>query len=623
MRLLPLTRLGAHQRGRALRFGLLLPGVSARAGYQVSVAVLHEQDQFRQDVPPVVAPMRHTPDPRHGDHWAVEVDLDRPACRPGPSWGSSGRYVYAFRLRTPAGDEIDQIADPFAREFGVGTLSAVTVDERPYAWSAAESRWRVPPLDQLVLYEVQVHEFAGDLAAVTERLDYLADLGVTGLQLMPLSNVRRHSDWGYIPQGYFGVDERFGGPDDLRALVDAAHGRGIAVVLDAVYGHTSPLFPYAYLYARLPELPNPFVGDFGENMFADGAASPDYHLRLTGDFYYTLNRYCLDEFHVDGFRYDCVPNYWDGPTGDGFANLCYRTYQMVRCTGGAGPYRRFFDRDQVRLIQIAEWLGRPVDALTQTYSTSCWQDGTRDAAVEVARGSSEALGRFGARLGLRDPEFPRRVGNAGDTLEKLPLQYLENHDHSRFLAEVAPLWNPDIGGDPLFAEGDRAYAYRLQPYLIALLTAYGVPMLWQGQEFAESYALRPGGLGRVGVSRPVRWEFFSDAAGRPLVRLVRRLLALRRRLDQLRGDHHVVYDDAEHRAKRVLVIERRSETGLSLVALNFGDADQAVYLRPPAGGDYLEELHGRDDLCSLVADQPTKITVPSNYGRIWTAVGDR
>jgi 1,4-alpha-glucan branching enzyme len=623
MKLLPLTRLGANQRGRVLRFGLLLPGISTGQGYRMSLTILHEKDQFRQEVPPVVVPMRHAPDARHGDYWSAEVDLDQPTSRPGPAWGRPGRYVYSYRLRTPWGEEIGEISDPFATEFGIGTLSAVTVGERPYRWSDAEARWRVPPLDRLVMYELQVHEFAGDLARVVDRMDYLADLGVTCLQLMPLSNVQRHSDWGYVPQGHFGVDERFGGARDLQRLVDVAHQRGIAVVLDAVYGHTSLMFPYAHLYGRLPDLANPFVGDFGANMFSDGVASPNYHCDLTRDFYYTLNRHHLDAFHVDGFRYDCVPNYWDGPTGDGFANLCYRTYQMVKATGGAGYYRRFFDADRIGLIQVAEWLDRPLDALGQTYSTSAWQDGTREAAVALARGSHEALATFGARLGLHDPEFPRRVVNDDDILDKLPLQYLENHDHSRLLAELGPTRNPDIGGDPLFIEGDRAFCYRLQPYLIALLTARGIPLLWQGQEFGESYTLRPGGLGKVGVARPVRWEYFSDAAGRPLVRLVRRLLALRQRLDQLRGDHHVVHDDEEHRAKQVMVIERRSERALSLVALNFSDSDQVVYLRPPIGGDFREELHGDDVLRDMVAGESTKITVPSNYGRIWTAIGDR
>ncbi|HYN93649.1 MAG TPA: alpha-amylase family glycosyl hydrolase [Pilimelia sp.] len=626
--LLPLDRLGAHQRGRTLRFGLLLPGLTHAAGYRVQVSLLHERDQFRQDVPAVAARLRHAPDPELGDYWSVTVHLDRPVPQPGPAWGESGRYVYSYRVRTPHGDEIGAVSDPFARDFGTGLLSAVVVDEEPFAWSEAEAWWRVPPPDRLVMYELHAHEFAGDLSRVADRLDYLADLGVTCLQLMPLSNVQRHVDWGYIPQNYFGVDERFGGRRDLRRLVDQAHQRGIAVVLDAVYGHTSLLFPYAHLYGRLPDVPNPFVGDFGDNLFADGAASPDYDLELTRNYFYTLNQYCLEEFHVDGFRYDCVPNYWDGPTGNGYANLCYRTYQLVKRTRGAGYHRRFFgaaagDDDRIGLIQVAERLGDPVGVLRETYSTSAWQDGTLCAAADLARGAPDALATFGQRLGLHHLDYRSPETTGEDTIDKLPLQYLENHDHSRLLAEIRRKDDVDIAGNPLFAEGDRSAAYKLQPYLIGLLTARGLPMLWQGQEFGESYVLPRDGLGRVAVSRPVRWEYFSDPHGRPLVRLVRRLLALRRRLDQLRADHHVVHDDEEHRAKHVLVIERRSGPDFSLVVLNFSDSEQVLLLRSPVGGAFREELDGAAHLRGLVADQPTKVTVPSNYGRIWTATDTR
>jgi 1,4-alpha-glucan branching enzyme len=78
---------------------------------------------------------------------------------------------------------------------------------------------------------------------------------------MPVTNVASKVDWGYLPVGYFGVDERFGGGDRFRELVQAAHERGIAVIVDAVYGHASrSLFGYEYLYDQLGYRENPFMG---------------------------------------------------------------------------------------------------------------------------------------------------------------------------------------------------------------------------------------------------------------------------------------------------------------------------------------------------------------------------
>ena len=98
-------------------------------------------------------------------------------------------------------------------------------------------------------------------------------------------------------------------------------------------------------------------------------------------------------------------------------------------------------------------------------------------------------------------------------MPKAAVQYIENHDHERFLCNFG-LSNPDEAGNSLFAEGDRSSWYRVQPYLIGLLLSKGVPLLWQGQEFGENYFLPDFGAGRVSILRPLRWDYFYDEAGR-------------------------------------------------------------------------------------------------------------
>ena len=108
----------------------------------------------------------------------------------------------------------------------------------------------------------------------------------------------------------------------MQKFIDAAHQRGIAVILDVVYGHASDLFAYSYLYDRLRYNENPFMGPFAKDYFG---RSTDFNRDLTQDFFFTVNHHWLDVYHVDGFRYDCVPNYWDGPLGRGYASLVYET----------------------------------------------------------------------------------------------------------------------------------------------------------------------------------------------------------------------------------------------------------------------------------------------------------
>jgi maltooligosyltrehalose trehalohydrolase len=620
---LDMKKVGAHQDGQQVRFGIWLPGVSPRHGDVVRVKVIHEADQFLQQVPPHVFTLSHAREDPYGDYWSVSVDIPAtPPLATGSAWGGSGpeqRYVYRYCVQRADGSEIDWVVDPFAREFGVGKLSAFTLGYQAFTWDEqTEAAYRTPALADLVLYELNLAEFGGDIDRAIERLAYLQDLGVTGVEVMPVSNVALDVDWGYLPLGFFGVDERFGKRRDFQRFVAEAHRRGIAVVVDAVYGHTADDFAYEYLYRRLGR-ENPFMGDFGKNYFG---ASTDYDRALTRDYFLAVNRHWLEVYHVDGFRYDCVPNYWDGVRGNGYARLVYETFELTRREGAAAgdrsPWQRFGDADRPTIIQCAEQLEAPEQVVHETYTTSTWQNRTYDAARAVAEGRRERLTDLGHRLGAAGFRDEQTIN--GVTLPRAPLQYIENHDHERFVCHFGTVARDN---NPLFREGDRSRWYKTQPYLVGLLASKGVPMLWQGQELGENYFLPDDGLGRVMVLRPMRWDYFYDEIGRRLIKLVRSLLRLRRDLPQLRSGAHFFFDDWDrYQSKGLLLFARYTSSSYTLVALNTGDADQTVPFWFPFGGRFREELHGGAlDLAGVQAWQPTNLTIPSNYGRIWTSAG--
>jgi maltooligosyltrehalose trehalohydrolase len=133
--------------------------------------------------------------------------------------------------------------------------------------------------------------------------------------------------------------------------------------------------------------------------------------------------------------------------------------------------------------------------------------------------------------------YTERETSNGDSIPKTAVQYIENHDHERFICNFG-LRNPDEAGNPLFVEGDRSRWFMLQPYLIGLAMSKGVPMLWQGEEFAENYFLPDIGAGRVGLLRSLRWDLFYDDAGHGIVTLVRKLLRVRRTRNHIRNGTH-------------------------------------------------------------------------------------
>jgi maltooligosyltrehalose trehalohydrolase len=596
-------------------FGIWLPWVSDSDGNKVYVKIIHERDQFLQDIPPREFPLTHSVRMPYGDFWSATVPIaGTPPVAPGSAWGTPGRYVYRYRIDNPNAGSLDWIIDPCAREFGLGKQSAFTLGYKEYVWNkATEPNWRTPALADLVFYEVNIAELGGDLERTSNLMAYLSDLGVNAIEVMPLSNVTASVDWGYLPIGYFGVDERFGKRSDFQQMVDIAHQHGIAVVVDVVYGHTGVDFAYFDAYTRLKYRENPFMGPFAKDYFSNFGKSTDFNRQFTRDYFFTVNQHWLEVYHVDGFRYDCVPNYWDGPLGAGYASLVYETYQLAK--NKIAQNQPFWNRfgagtgEQIGLIQCAEQLEGPEEVLHTTYSNSTWQNRTFDAAKAVARGDRGRLTDLGLSLGLFG--YPEEENTNGDVIPKTALQYIENHDHERFICNFGTS-NPDEAGNPLFTEGDRNRWFMLQPYLIAILTCKGQPMLWQGEEFGENYFLPEFGAGRVALLRALRWDFFYDPPGQALVKLVRKLLRIRRNRPQLRrGTYYFFNEWDRYLSKGLLLFARYNGPAYTLVAINTGDTDQTVPFWFPIGGDYVEELHGGDlNLSGIVPLQETSLRVP-------------
>ena len=154
----------------------------------------------------------------------------------GTSVDAAAGDVYAYML-----DGEGPFPDPVSRfqPQGVHGPSAV-VDPHAYRWS--DQAWRGVPLREAIIYELHVGTFtpAGTFAGVTARLPYLAELGVTAIELMPVADFAGSRNWGYDGVSLFAPSRAYGVPDDLRRLVDTAHGLGLAVLLDVVYNHFGP-----------------------------------------------------------------------------------------------------------------------------------------------------------------------------------------------------------------------------------------------------------------------------------------------------------------------------------------------------------------------------------------------
>jgi maltooligosyltrehalose trehalohydrolase len=611
--------------GFQIRFGLYLPGIRGADGFEVVVRVIHRDDRFDPAIQPQDTAL--TWNAGHSlDLWSASVPVQPIA---NTHFGGEGIYLYRFQVWwTPPGGPRQLITrwftDPFARQTDVGLLSAVVLARNPVPFAWNDAAFKTPELDDLIVYELEVEQFNDTFDGVIERLAYLQSLGVNCLELMPITSPKLDFDWDYGPLHYFAPSAHIGGPDGLRGLVDACHERNIAVILDVVYQHVDADFPYERVYqdvnntAGAPHVPSPMIGTNGP--FGPQA---NFSLEFTQQYFATANRYWLDEYHVDGFRYDEVTDLYSGPTDTAYAKLAYDTYghslAIPRFQRDANGYSR--------IIQCAEALGRAPEVLRNTYTSCAWQDDLLYQAKAIVGGGapSDAFAHvLDPFFGNRYPGTKSVLSAAGTSVDMpvAPFQYLNSHDHSHLIVSAGTT------GDGESPPGDRSRFWRLQAHAIALYTSQGVPMLWEGEELADDYNLPDSGFARINLRRDTHWEYFYDTYGAQLMRVYRRLAGLRRASRALRSRESFYYWQQSLQGSQLIAYHRHAPADAAgpeeyaMVILNFASYADTIQVPFPKAGTWTEKLD--DDVRTTpwtiqVASVGSlqRIIVPSNYGCVF------
>lgn len=197
-------------------------------------------------------------------------------------------------------DDVTAVPDPAARAYDAAEATSLVVDALDYDWH--DEAWRGRPWHEAVIYELHVGTFTpqGTFAGVESRLEHLVELGVTAIELMPIAAFPGNRGWGYDGVLAFAPQGSYGTPAQLKSLIDAAHQRGLAVMLDVVYNHFGPEGNWLHAYA--PQFFTPrHRTPWGDAINFDGE-----HSRTVRDFFIHNALYWLEEYHFDGLRVDAV-----------------------------------------------------------------------------------------------------------------------------------------------------------------------------------------------------------------------------------------------------------------------------------------------------------------------------
>jgi maltooligosyltrehalose trehalohydrolase len=347
------------------------------------------------------------------------------------------------------------------------------IDPTAYQWEA--TAWRGRVWEEIVIYELHTGTFSidGDFGGVMAHLDHLVALGVTAVELMPIADFPGRRNWGYDGVLLFAPDSRYGGPDDLKRLVEACHARDLCVFLDVVYNHFGPDGNYLGAYAG-SFFTERHTTPWGAAINFDGPDS-----RPVRDFYIHNALYWLEEFQFDGLRFDAVHAIIDESTPDILTEL-------AQCIDDQfGDIRHIHlilenDKNQARylarqgvhpLLYTAQWnddLHHALRVVTTHQHGGYYADYADRPAERLGRALAEGFAYQG------DPSPYREGATRGEPSTHLPptafISFIQNHDQ--------------VGND---AFGTRLPSLATAPAIRAAVATYllapQIPMLFQGEEW--------------------------------------------------------------------------------------------------------------------------------------------
>ncbi len=507
---------------------------------------------------------------------------------------------YRFVVTMDGSGQRVWVADPYAREIRWDQWGpkAFLAEETAFTWR--DQGWQRPALRDLAIYELGVRDFSGEkrlsgevlgtFDGVRAKLDHLQRLGVNAIELMPISEFPGNSSWGYNPVFYMAPKWIYGQPATFKRLVDEAHQHGIAVILDMVFNHAWGDHPYYRMYPPLftpdgkplPDL-NPFF-HHPENGHANswGGLDWDHASPYTLAYMQDVVRFWLDEYHVDGFRFDWVGGVeWDPwqPLREGF-DPYYGIAPIARAAREADP----------ACYLIGEYW--PISGAHPAKTAARMVRETEIDAVWNGEFHHTLENCLTQRWQWERQDLPRALGGyraQGFTKAEQVVNYVVSHDERRPEHEIQ-FWGEHIQlADPQetkrFSTRWELGMQKARLGAVALLTSPGVPMLLAGQEFGEDCE-------RTIAFWPLDWTKLSLPQGQRQFEFYQRLLRARRQHPALRSDFVEYYGDDFARWK-VLRYKRWDGAGDEVVvALNFDNCAHPVGLGFPHNGRWVDLLAG-------------------------------
>ena len=467
-----------------------------------------------------------------------------------------------------------------------GFVTVMEPGKTTYNW--VNTNFSPPAKKDLIIYELLVRDFVASHSYKTliDTLDYLSNLGINAIELMPPGEFENNESWGYNPSFHMALDKYYGTPEHFKTFVDSCHGRGIAVINDIVFNQAFGQSPMVNLYwdgiNNRPAANNPWFNEICPHPPYCWGYDFDHSSQATRNFIDRVNHFWLDEYHIDGFRFDFTKGFSNNSNNydDDRIDLLKR---MADTIWSVHPNS---------YVILEHWAANNEEKILANYGMMLWGN--------VTHGYQESAMGFPANSNLVGGVYKYRLWN-----DPHLISYMESHDEERIMYKNITYGNTNGSQN---AKNPIKALERTEGLAVLMLTTPGPKMIWQfgemGYDISIDYPCRI-------CNKPILWNYLSENSRKRLYDVYKATINLRKSHPVFTGDD---FTYSLNGAVKTLTLNNPTMNALVAVNIDVNSQDKILYFQN--NGWWYEYFTGD----SLEITVNTNITLNPGEYRIYTNV---
>jgi glycosidase len=393
---------------------------------------------------------------------------------------------------------------PYPTAYTTGFVTVMQPGASDFIWQ--HDNYTPPANKDLVIYELLVRDFVQkrNYQTLIDTLDYLEKLGINAIELMPPGEFENNESWGYNPSFHMALDKYYGTPEKFKEFVDSCHGRGIAVIVDMVLNHAFGQNPMVNMYwdaaNSQPAANSPWFNAVCPHEPYCWGYDLDHSRQATKDYIDRVNTFWLEEYHIDGFRFDYTKGFVNN--GNGFSteriNILKRMADTI-WTVKSNAY-----------VILEHWCDNAEEKQLAEYGMMLWGN-LNHSYNEATMGYTSTSNLSNGIYTARSWALPHLIS------------YMESHDEERLMFKNITYGN---SSNPAHNTKDEYIALgRMQTAAVIFLSQPGPRMIWQfgelGYDVSIDFPCRV-------CNKPILWNYFAEARRKQLYDVYSAMLSLRK-----------------------------------------------------------------------------------------------